>query len=81
MKKIILPALAMLLLGGITNAQTTQKQPAKTASSVVSRPVTSNKTMIKTAAVTPAKTTKPVANKTAAIKRKHHHKPRKTKKQ
>ena len=81
MKKIFLPALALLVFGGVSSAQVSQRQPAKTAGVVVTKPAVISKSMNKTASVTPAKTTKPATNKTVAIKRKHKQKARKPKKQ
>ena len=81
MKKIVLPVLALLVFGGVTSAQVSQKQQVKTAGLVINKPAASSKSMNKTASVTPAKTTKLATNKTVAIKRKHKQKARKPKKQ
>jgi hypothetical protein len=79
MKKLILPVLSLLVFAGISNAQLPQKTPAKNASTVAPKPTVSNKSMTKTAAVSPAKTTQPAhAKKAVAIKRKHHRKAKKS---
>ena len=71
MKKIILPALAILAFGTISNAQLAQKQPVKHAAVVATKPAMTNSGIKKKKTTTPTKK--------AAIKRKHHHKARKPK--
>ncbi len=83
MKKIILPALAILAFGTISNAQLAQKQPVKHAAVVATKPSMTNTTPApaKPAAaqsgIKKKKTTTPTQK--AVIKRKHHHQARKPK--
>jgi hypothetical protein len=83
MKKVIIPALALFVFSAAASAQ--QKEPQKGVSTASSKTVV-HKPAVKTASVTPAKTSTPAtvtktttATKHAAIKRKHHHKPKKAK--
>lgn len=78
MKKYMIPAIALLLVAGMANAQV-QKKPATANTSkeaVAKSPVPKSTSLASTASVTPkssqAKTAAP------AIKRKHHHKKGKT---
>jgi hypothetical protein len=88
MKKIVLPVILLLLVGGIANAQTAAKQPAKTAikpasSITVAHPAatkTTGNTVSKanSGKATPATPASPAKNG-MATRRKHHHAPKKTK--
>ena len=83
MKKVIIPALALFVFSAAASAQ--QKESPKGVSTASSKTVM-HKPAGNTASVTPAKTstspavTKPTTTtKATAIKRKHHHKPKKAK--
>lgn len=78
MKKIILPALAILAFGTITNAQLVQKQPAKHVTMVTTKPAITHTTPVaaKTGTVESGIKKKKVSTpaQKAVIKRRHHHK-------
>ena len=78
MKKYMIPAIALVMITGIANAQA-QKQPA-TANTAKSAPakktVAKSNTSASTASVTPQNSQ--AKNAAPAIKRKHHHKKGKT---
>ena len=78
MKKFIIPLLAVMLFGGIANAQTSVKKPVKATTQVSSKPAVKKTT---TTTVTPAQTTHSatVVKTTPPIRRRHHHKPTKSK--
>ncbi|HKO82128.1 MAG TPA: hypothetical protein VJU78_17090 [Chitinophagaceae bacterium] len=79
MKKYMIPAIALVMIAGMANAQT-QKQPA-TATTAKSAPakktVAKSNTSASTASVTPKNSQE--KNAATAINRKHHHKKGKTK--
>lgn len=83
MKKVIIPALALFVFSAAASAQ--QKEPQKSISTASSKTVM-HKPAGNTASVTPAKTSTPATaakatktTKATAVKRKHHHKPKKAK--
>ncbi len=74
MKKYMIPAVALLMIAGMANAQV-QKKPntASTAKEAVAKSTASKSSNVaSTASVTPKNT--PAANTASAIKRKHHRK-------
>lgn len=82
MKKLIIPAIAVLLISGVASAQTTQPTPKKASTSKTAKTVSpTDKSMTSSTTVTPKKATQPtVANKTAINrKKKNHAKAKKTK--
>jgi hypothetical protein len=78
MKKYMIPAVALLMIAGMANAQV-QKKPAtaSTAKEAVAKSTASKSSNVaSTASVTPKNT--PATNTASAIKRKHHRKTSKT---
>lgn len=76
MKKIIIPAIALLLISGVTNAQDKQKQAAKPAAASTAKAAAApNKNVSEVAKVATAKpkASTPATEKksAAAIQRKH----------
>jgi hypothetical protein len=87
MKKLIVPAVAFLILGGTINAQTHQKQPVKKATTTTAKTTAvtpaSNTGSLTAKTVTPSKKTStgPATTKTAkspVVRKKHHKKPKKS---
>jgi hypothetical protein len=77
MKKIIASLVAVLLFAGISQAQIAQKTPAKAKPLAVSSQTTVSKPLNHTSTVSVGKTqttATPGSTKTAAVRRKHHHK-------
>ena len=86
MKKIILPVILSLFVGGFVNAQTTAKQSSKPVVKLASSVSTTHTPAVKstvsktnTQKVIPATPAIP-AKRSIAIRRKHKHAPQKTKK-
>ncbi len=74
MKKLIIPAAALLLFAVVSNAQVTQKQPAQTKPVPASHVSSVTKPMTVKKATSPAAATAktPAAAKTNTIHKKHH---------
>lgn len=73
MKKLIIPAAALLLFAVVSNAQVTQKQPVQTKPVPASHVSSVTKPMaVKTTSPAAATAKTPAAAKTNTIHKKHH---------
>jgi len=74
MKKYMIPVAAMLLFAGVAGAQTTPKQPSKSAP--VKKEMTAKKSAATDKSTASVASTEKAGNdaKATAVNRKHHHK-------